>query len=148
MCRFIWTFFKCRGRGEILGERKREKTFCWRWEMWAGRSPGSCVKWILLQGVKGSLSRLCSTTEEEEKDEEEEDTDSVLWIFISLKSVILFFFLQFRVSTAPVVAQVSVHERFFAHRSPVNHGLAVLLCSHDSLNQFYRKANHGYTGYS
>ena len=67
-----------------------------------------------------------------------------MWFYFSFS----FFEIQFEESTAPVVAQVSVQERFSAHRSPVNHGLALLLCSHDSFNQFYRKANHGYTGYS
>lgn len=50
---------------EIYDESNRwEIKAFWRWDMWIGETPGSCVKWVLPRLFEGLLSRWCTTTVE------------------------------------------------------------------------------------
>lgn len=50
----------------IWVERQERNDIFGGWEMWGDRTPGSCVKWILLRPLEGPLSQFCSTTEDED----------------------------------------------------------------------------------
>lgn len=146
MCQFISAVLEyCWRREEDLYLSWRGNGENWSFEkleMCVVRTPGPCVKWILLRRAEG-LSQLFWVLHHWRRRRHL----TALWIYISTKSVTLTL-RSITVSTPPVVAQVRVRERLFAHCSLVNHDLGLFSRSHDSLNQFYWKDKHGYTGYS